>query len=1016
MSSSGGGIGSTLTGGIQDIAAILPLLGTEQCSDQVSSALTRGYLYAASTPMSIFGSLGVVSAGFKTLVACFSFGDIEGAKILGNMGFEPQGENLSLIMVEAGKAGEGKNTGRYVIETRMDELIKELNIDKNRITGVSHKSAAWNIKMMATTALLCAFSITPYIYLNRGASSLEKSTTWVFPVLRATGGFITATLIQLLIQRRITTLSDQYLVNRDQLPNTDDVEAAVQPGNTKKHQMDACTWLMLFFLLIGLLASVVGYVGCFSVVQNSKSTTGPVSWLCLEAGLSVMRLVIWAWNPTRDDTPPLEIILKLDKYEHNPLPTCNKDNEEILRSKVLPLTRARDFLKIITSFAGLIEPFSNPDLSLYYTLTRKRPFKENMLWGNRDIEPENVVNHKLGERTLYITVFDHKERTTRVYTRDNEEDTFYSTKSDAPLVDVGHFVLEVEIDAKIDAKGDPVSSDSNNLDSLRKHHQSIIEHIQYRLGAGDVTQPYAIENSWTMKVEDTISMFQKLREENGGDWKRGVEKGKEEERNEESLVICDFFMHPSTERERRLLDEKRVNWIARRMRMITRETEERFKGRMGVEYRVNKQAAEKKPATKLPEMEFMLLGEQYVMDLLLLYEVNEWERFFWNKFKAFLDQIGNDRVEEKERLKREWRANCWKRLNPQMHAAQRRWADILKDNFSFVKDLGERIGHWWTSSISQLFEEVEEPNPMSLSDLREEVKQIQFVSRFNEREFELLKEEIRLRMRKEIEDTEFRLKRGSDLGQFDQFWDDDSLFECRYSQSKWLYLSKSSVPLEIYSHALKSNKNIIHIVFVDFDSDSDVNWLQATICDLPWVTSISHDSDSHLPAIHRDLLFTKSTSNDLITFAKEIRLKLDSFSAYIFTDAGGNDMSVLPDGLTNNARVLISFVAPTSGKNLILRLKHSGEEDGPLEVSLGSTIIQLSPSSKSSLTIDDITLCPSPGPESDGFSFEPGIRYDIFIQFRGTVNEYGETGYGHILHDIELLDEAGLEDPIVNVD
>ena len=42
MTSSGGGIGSTLTGGIQDIAAILPLLGTEQCSVQVSSALTRG--------------------------------------------------------------------------------------------------------------------------------------------------------------------------------------------------------------------------------------------------------------------------------------------------------------------------------------------------------------------------------------------------------------------------------------------------------------------------------------------------------------------------------------------------------------------------------------------------------------------------------------------------------------------------------------------------------------------------------------------------------------------------------------------------------------------------------------------------------------------------------------------------------------------------------------------------------------------------------------------------------------
>ena len=143
ISSNDGGIGTTITGEIQDIAAILPLLGTEQCSAQVSLALTRGYFYAAAAPMSIFGSLGVVIAGFKTLIACFSFGDIEGAKILGNMGFEPQGENLSLIMVEAGK---GKNTGRYIIDTpsRMDELITELNIDKNRITGVSHKSASWN--------------------------------------------------------------------------------------------------------------------------------------------------------------------------------------------------------------------------------------------------------------------------------------------------------------------------------------------------------------------------------------------------------------------------------------------------------------------------------------------------------------------------------------------------------------------------------------------------------------------------------------------------------------------------------------------------------------------------------------------------------------------------------------------------------------------------------------------------------------------------------------------------------
>jgi hypothetical protein len=973
------GISSTLTGGIQDIAAFLPLLGTVQCSEQVSSALTRGYLYAASTPMSIFGSLGLVIAGFKALVACFTFGNFEGAKILGNMGFEPQGENLSLIMVEVGK---GKNTGRYIIETRMDELIKELNIDKNRITGVSHKSTAWNVKMMTTTALFCAFSIFPYIYLNLAPNNLKTSTRWVFPILRATGGFITATFIQLLIQRRITTLSDQYLAKQDQLRNMD-VEAAVE---TKKHRMDAHTRMLVWPLLIGLLASLVGYVGCFSVVQNSTTIIGPISWLCLEAGLSVMRLAIWAWNPTKDDAPPLEIILELDKYEHKPLPTCNKDNAEILEYKVLPLTRARDFLKVITSFAGLIEPFSNPDLSLYYTLTRNRVNKS-----------ENVENYKFGERTLYITVFDHKERTTRVYTRNNEVDTFYSTKSDAPFVDVGHFLLEVEIDAKIDPKGDPVSSDSNILDSLRKHHRSILEHIRYRLGAADVTKTYAINNNWTMKVENTISTLKRLREENSDNWKAVVEKGREEERPEDSLAS--YFMHPSIERERQLLDEKRVKWITRRMEMITKETKERLLG-MGVEYRVNMQAVEKKPATEsLEEIEEMLGREQYYIELLLLYEVKGWEQLFWNKFKAFLDQIGNDRLEEKERLTREWRANCWKRLNPQMHAALKRLADvdmIYKDGYL------EALGEQWAKSISQIFEGVEKPGLISLLELRDWIQH-----RYDS-------DEMRLRMENEFEDIEFRLKRGSDLGRFDQFWDDyHTLFECRYSQSKWLYFNQdSTVPLEVYSYALalKGNKNIIHITFGAMDSNFDVNRL---LCDLPLVTSSSIPQGLFglqlTPAIHRNLLFIRSTNNDLKTFAEKMKLDPSESSTFFFSNVGVSD--IRDSGkLAGSARVLISFVAPTSGKSLILRVKHSGEEDGPLEVTLGSTKIQLNPPSKSSLTIDDINLYPNqvPGPsEFDHLSFEPEVRNDIDIRFIGPSSKF--LRHGHILHDIELLDEAGLE-------
>ena len=104
----------------------------------------------------------------------------------------------------------------------------------------------------------------------------------------------------------------------------------------------------------------------------------------------------------------------------------------------------------------------------------------------------------------------------------------------------------------------------------------------------------------------------------------------------------------------------------------------------------------------------------------------------------------------------------------------------------------------------------------------------------------------------------------------------------------------------------------------------------------------------------------------------------------------------------------VAFVAPSSGKSLMLRLKHSGKENRPLEVTLGLTIIQLHqlhPSSKLplALTIDDFFFYPSliPGPsESDHLSFEPGNDM-IVIRFRGTVYL---KGYGHILHDIELLE------------
>ena len=339
-----------------------------------------------------------------------------------------------------------------------------------------------------------------------------------------------------------------------------------------------------------------------------------------------------------------------------------------------------------------------------------------------------------------------------------------------------------------------------------------------------------------------------------------------------------------------------------------------------MEYRVNQKAVAKNPATESPEkVNEMLVKEHTAMEVLLLCEVREWEQLFWNKFKAFLDLIGKYRVAEKERLTREWKANCWKRLNTQMHAALKRMADVedMKD-----EDGQKFLAEQWAYCISLLFEGVDNQDLFSLSKARRDIVE-------ENKDDEEMKE-ILPRIEQEIEDIEFRLKRGSDLGRFDQFWGCYTLFNCRYSRSKWLYFSKAStVPLEVYSHYLKRNKDISHLTFYGMDSDFDVNRF---LCDLPWVTSISPDPSATIHAVPRDLLFIGS--NDLNTFAKEI--KLYPSSTYIFSDAG--IYNTYPGFLVSNARVLISFVAPTSGKRLTLRVIDTGDEDdAPLEVSLGST-------------------------------------------------------------------------------
>jgi hypothetical protein len=189
--------------------------------------------------------------------------------------------------------------------------------------------------------------------------------------------------------------------------------------------------------------------------------------------------------------------------------------------------------------------------SLYYTLTRKQTV----------ISPERLDDHsgpehqdEAGKRVLYITIFDHKERATRVYARDGTTERFYSTESDVPLIDLRHGLLETKLDKEIISTDDMIAGDPEIHSPLRTHHQSIMDQIHFTVGEAHETSTstplppaYTIENKWTMKLADTVGARERRRQEETT--KQGLERTRES-RVERGRTMEVGRSEPTFERDR----------------------------------------------------------------------------------------------------------------------------------------------------------------------------------------------------------------------------------------------------------------------------------------------------------------------------------------------------------------------------------------------------------------------------------------------------------------------------------
>jgi hypothetical protein len=579
---------------------------------------------------------------------------------------------------------------------------------------------------------------------------------------------------------------------------------------------------------------------------------------------------------------------------------------------------------------------------------------------------------------------------------------FCTIESSIPAIDLEHGILDADLGRIIDIQHDPIVGVDGIRTLLEKHYQSIMgPYSAITTMAKD--RKYHIENRWTMKRVDTMSA---AHEERGAGAPGGgastAKPSREVTLRDASQRDHQYLEQGRFERMLGMLYPRRGKWVGNYMALVMRETRERFAG-WGTVRRVDGNtgggkekaigggllASESDAEVVDRDREELIMAERRLMEELLVYEVERWEEQLWETMKHF---IGDS--PEKQRLTRGWRGNCWKRLNANICAMDARMdAAKPKANSNEVMDVSwtwqkmrEDIQQAWQTVVER-FMERETSASMPLQFLESRIREIteprlwwQFenVERSNQQ-----CEEIASRLKRELEDVEFRLDQG--LEHCDQFWIDSRLLQCRHTLSKTLTLLKlrslNIAPLEAYSRALKQNKTTTHIIFFDnFDSDDDRRWIADTVRDLPWVTSIWVPDRELLPAIDRTApLFIADYNQDIKPFLENDPQLAHSQGTFVFII---------------EHTVAVSFVGPTSG-NLILRLTHRSATGSNATLKVEGTPFQLSLSS--SLTVDDITLHARPF-ESEKPSFERGVRNNLNI-------EVPESGY--CAYDIQLLDRRG---------
>jgi hypothetical protein len=243
--------GTALVTGIQDISAFLAIIGTEQCERHVGAALQGGFLYAAATPMSLFGSVGVIKVSASILVASIS---PFWATILTDAGFSIEGAVAGVIaatprtqrnaskysvpwfrhwpwLARLRRAHTMKNNQEqhitippYIAAQKFKELLEKQHIVEPQL-ALQFNYSRWNGWLCIWTGLLSGLNIIPYIpFILDDRPPSKPIPAWAFPLTRIVGSAVAVVVCQMIIQiqmERILRSTAQWVMHLSESAKTD---------------------------------------------------------------------------------------------------------------------------------------------------------------------------------------------------------------------------------------------------------------------------------------------------------------------------------------------------------------------------------------------------------------------------------------------------------------------------------------------------------------------------------------------------------------------------------------------------------------------------------------------------------------------------------------------------------------------------------------------------------------------------------------------------------------------------